>query len=163
MTIQSDNFQTLSKDKMEFIRRIVTDEQLAKCLLSNSTSFLDYEFSEQEINNLVWNQIFPFCYVVDPAQEAKSYITMSFQYNKSSIWKIGTVTFNLFCHKDIVKTDYGVLRYDFMLQRLQELIHNTKYETWLGKIECIGIRDMLVDDEGKYVGLIAQYKNTEFM
>lgn len=159
----NDNFNSLSKDKIEFAKRIINDEQLAKCLLSNERNFLDIDIDEENRDKLIWEQVFPYRFVPSVDQKAQSYITMAFKYNRQSIWKLGTITFYLFCHKNIVRTDYGVLRYDFMLQRLNEIVNDTRFDTWLGKVQLIDMDEINIDDKGNFIGLMVRYKITEFM
>lgn len=165
MNINYDNFQTLSKDKIEFVQRIVNDDKLVKCLISNAPNFLEAEITDLDRDELPYTQVFPYRFVASTDEEARSYITMHFAYDANSIWKNGVITFYLFCHKTLVQTDYGVLRYDFMLQRLNELLHDTKFsqerKTWLGRLRFIDMQDVNIDDKGDYLGLMVRYTMVE--
>lgn len=157
-----DDFSSLSENKVEFVRRICEDKELAKCLLCNSSSFKEFELPEDYVDQLVWQHVFPFRYVVDTQETQKSYITTAFEYESSdtpNVWKIGTVKFYLFCHKDIVKTDYGVLRYDYMLSRISMIMNNARFKTWFNRLEFVDMGDIIVDEIGNFVGIEVVYTN----
>ena len=163
--ILNDNFKTLMWDRNEFMTRLSQDLDLAKCLLCNDSDFRKYNPSPKDIESLPFNNIYPCLYTFGTTQETKSMITMGFEYIKgtaSNIWKVGTVSFYCFCHKDIVRTVYG-LRYDFMLQRINNLIFDTRNSTWIGKMEFVGMRDIIMEGNSSYVGVMVKYKNTELM
>lgn len=157
-----DNFLSLSENKIEFARRICSDDDLAKCLLFPDRNFKDCTLPENYAELLAWNHVFPFRYVVDTQETQKSYISMSFEYDSSdkpNIWKIGTVTFYLFCHKNLVRTDYGVLRYDFMLYRISHLMKDSRFKTWYNRLEFVDMGDIIVDEIGNFVGIEVSYAN----
>ena len=163
--ILEDNFKTLLWDRNEIVERLSKDKDLAKCLLSNDKYFKKYTPTEDEIEDLPFNNIFPCLYTFKTLQEVKSFITMGFEYSNTktaNIWKTGLVTFYCFCHKDIVRTAYG-LRYDYMLQRVNHLMFNTKNSTWIGKMEFVCVKDIIMDGNSDYVGIMIKYKNTELM
>ena len=162
----NNNFRSLSKDKIEFVKRFTEDTELAKCLLSNDPAFKDYSLTEKDKENLLWNNIYPCQYTLDVNEEAKSCITMKFKYKKvssSNIWKAGYITFFLFCHKTLLETKYGVLRYDYMLEKVNELILNTKNTSWIGKMEFDNMEEIVMDNKGNYIGVMVVYRNTELL
>lgn len=162
----SDNFESLSKDRLEIMRRLIEDEDLCKCLACNDRNFLEYKISDEERERLPWNRIYPCKMIFGTQQEAGSYITMSVLYDKSDmapIWKVGRIIFYIFCHKSLIRTDYGVLRTDFMLKRINLWIMNSRGEAWLGKMSFAGMDDLLVDENGEFIGYVIEYRNTEVM
>lgn len=164
--ILKDNFKTLFWDKIELVRRLAHDEELAKCLLSASEDFKTYIPTESEMEKLPFSSIFPCYYTFETTQEIKSFITMKFKYKKSEtapVWKVGNITLFCFCHKDIVQTKYGVLRYDYMLQRVNDQIFNTTSSNWVGRMEFDEMEDIILDAKGNYVGVMVKYRNTELM
>ena len=91
---------------------------------------------------------------------------MKFKYKKvssSNIWKAGYITFFLFCHKTLLETKYGVLRYDYMLEKVNELILNTKNTSWIGKMEFDNMEEIVMDNKGNYIGVMVVYRNTELL
>ena len=161
-----DNFQSLSRGKLEFIEHMLDNDELVKCLVSNAPDFLNHPVTEEERAGLVWNNIFPCLYNVDVAESVKSYVTMGFAYDRdegSAIFKNGTVTFYIFCHKDLVRTDYGVLRYDFILQRIDQIMNNKRSESWIGRMIFDSAEDIAVDSDGNYVGMLVRYVHSGMM
>lgn len=161
-----DNFQSLSKDKIEIVIRLLQDEKLVQCLANNQSDFLNYPVTDKVRDNLIYTQIFPYNTIQGLQNEAKSYITMKFRFSRTrgaNIFKNFSITFYLFCEDSLVKTDYGCLRYDYMLQRVDALFNDTRGSQWIGKMMCESVEDAIIDSEGKYLGIVAKYVNTEFM
>ena len=160
----SDNFESLSKDRLEIMRRLLDDEELCKCLACNERDFLEYEIDEEVRAELPWKRIYPCKMSIGTQQESGSYITMSILYdrsNSSHVWKVGRIIFYVFCHKSLIRTDYGNIRTDFMIQRINQCILNSRNDTWLGKMEFMGMDDLLVDENGEFIGTMIEYRNTE--
>ena len=91
---------------------------------------------------------------------------MKFKYNRvksGNYWKRGTIYFYMFCHKDIVRTNYGKLRYDFMLQRINHLMNGARSLScqWLGEAVFEDLDEVIIDDSGNYVGVVAAYQVVE--
>jgi hypothetical protein len=106
------------------------------------------------MDSLVWNNVFPCLKVVDTSVEDKNYITMKFRYKKSNeanIWNVGTVTFYILCYHANIRTDYSEMRHDYLLQCIDNVINNSRNDTWLGKITFDEMDEMVVDNEGKYI------------
>lgn len=161
--LMEDNFMSLAKDRSEIMARLSEDIDLAKCLLCNDKRFKDYSPTPEDIESIPYKFVFPCPYTFDTTQESKSFITMAFKYSKSSssnVWKVGNITLWCYCSKDIVQTPYG-LRYDYMLQRVNKLLFDTRNSTWIGKMEFIGMEDVIMNDT--YVGVMVRYKNAELM
>ena len=164
--VKFDNFESISKDRIELAQRIASDEMLCKCLLCNEENFKDYEPTQEEIEGLMWKHIYPCRYLPDTQIAASSFITMQFSYTKSEkskFWKVGTITLYLVCHKEVIKTKYGVLRYDYMLQRVNQLLNDTRNDTWLGRIELSQLDEVIYDTSGNFPALRARYVCTEQM
>lgn len=164
MGIERDNFESISSDKNDIMALILSDEPLVKCLASPSPNFLD-ETVEDKVS-LLYQSIFPFRYIPDTQEKNRSYITMKFKYNRvrsGNYWKRGTIYFYMFCHKDIVRTNYGKLRYDFMLQRINHLMNGSRSLScqWLGEAVFEDLDEVIIDDSGNYVGVVATYQVVE--
>ena len=56
-----------------------------------------------------------------------------------------------------MRTDYGVLRYDFMLSRLNALMQDSRFKTWYNRLEFQRSGDITVDEIGDYVGVEVIY------
>lgn len=161
---KNDNFASLAASKTEFMRRLVNDDDLVRSILSTDRDFKNFVITDEARQSIIWNNIFPCSYIVDTIQDTKSFITMAFRYtpsDKPRIWKISNVSFYIFCHKNIVATDYGILRYDFMLQRVDSIMSDSRFESWYNRLEFNGAEDVIMDDKGNYVGVRANYMSRE--
>jgi hypothetical protein len=54
------------------------------------------------------------------------------------------------------------LRYDYLLSQVDRLLNDTRGEGWIGKLELESMDDVIIDSEGKYIGVAVTYKNSEF-
>lgn len=161
-----DNFQSISQDKTNFVITLSHDDKLAKCLLNSQSDFLNYPVDPEDADNLCYSKIFPYYKVIgtsdgtDTQINASSYITMKFNYVRSkgvNYFKTSNIIFYLFCHESLVKTSYGILRYDYMLQRISELLNDSKSETWFGKMTLDEASDFTIDN--KYLGVAAKFSS----
>jgi hypothetical protein len=163
--MQKNNFESLSDNKIDFIKRLAFDDELAKCMLNKSVNFKNTTISEAEKADLMYKQIYPFPKTTGTLTDTRSYITMKYKYKKllsGNVFKTAYVTFYIFCHEDIVQTPYMTLRYDYILQQVDRLLNDTRGSGWLGKLELDSMEDVIIDSEGKYIGVAVTYKNTEF-
>jgi hypothetical protein len=152
----------MAKDKLDLMGRIIDDEEIAKALISTSPGFKDYVLKEGDVEQLPWNRVYPCRYMIDTQTPQKCYITMGFSYSRSNshVFKAGRIDIFIFCHKDLVRTDYGILRPDFILQRVDSLIAGSRGE-WLGRMEFVYAEDLMVGETGDYVGVTVGYRNVE--
>ena len=162
-----DNFQSLADNRIEFMKRIVFDDEVAKCLLNKSPNFKSTTVTQLEKASLMYSQVFPFSKTTNTLVDTKAYITMKFQYkktNKLNIFKIASVTFYVFCHESIITTPYAVLRSDFLLSQIDRLMNDTEStnDGWIGKLSLSKMDDIIMDSEGKYIGLAVTYTDMEF-
>ena len=160
-----NNFETLADNRIEFMKRLALDDELAKCLLNKSTNFKNTTVTQLEKSELMHTQIFPYLKTTSTLLESKSYITMKFRYKKlrgSNVFKVASVTFYVFCDSNIITTPYMIIRPDYMLQQIDRLLNDTRGEGWLGKLSLDGMEDVTMDSDGKYIGLAVTYTDTEF-
>lgn len=64
----------------------------------------------------------------------------------------------MFCHKSIVRTEYGMTRPDYMLAHVDAFMHGRRSGEWLGQLEFVGGGDEILDQNGNYVGVYVRYK-----
>jgi hypothetical protein len=161
--MEKDNFQTLAENRLEIAKRLAMDDELAKCLLNKSEAFKDTDITQLEKTKLINTQIYPYPKTSGTLTEAKSYITMGFKYRKArgtNIFKTASITIYVFCHESIVKTSYGVLRFDYIIQQIDRLLNDTRADGWIGKLCLDSMNDVIFDNN--YIGLSVTYVNTEF-
>jgi len=49
-----------------------------------------------------------------------------------------------------------------MLSCVDRLINDTENPTWIGTMKFKDMSDVVMDTEGKYIGIAVTYKNVEF-
>jgi hypothetical protein len=161
--MEKNNFETLAENRTEILKRLIMDDDLAKCLLNKSEMFKDTTVTPIDKAKLMYVQVFPFAKTTGTLDSTKSYITMSFKYRKvkgANIFKTASITIYAFCHEDIAKTPYGILRSDYMIQQVDRLLNNTRSEGWIGRLSLDNMSDVIFDNG--YVGLSVTYVDTEF-
>lgn len=156
-----NRFEQAALSKEEFITEILEDESLVKCLAHPATDFLSK--GDVDPGSLVYENIFPTKYVPNVNEDAKSYICMGFSYKPTKsdgrYYTFSYVTFYLFCHKSLVRTDYGMTRPDYMLSRIDEFMLGSRGEAWFGRMEFEDGGDEILDQNGNYVGVYARYRS----
>jgi hypothetical protein len=163
--MDKNNFESLSENKIDFIKRFALDNELAKLMINSKPNYKDNVVTEAQKYSLMNTQIYPRQKVMENIIETKSYITMKFKYRATkgaNVFKAAYITFFIFCHEDIVLTSYMSMRYDKMLECVNRLINDTRGEGWIGKLAFDTMDEVSMDSTGKYLGLAVTYKNTEF-
>lgn len=147
----------ISKHKTTIIKKLLADDELVKAVYHNTTDFL--EEPKVDISQLVYRNIFPYRYVPTITEEARTYITMSITYRKSgSYFKVGNITLFVFTNQNLMQTNYGFLRIDYIISRI-DTIMNKSNSFGIGKLELDMVDELLV--EGKMPGMIIRYKTVD--
>lgn len=117
-------FESLARDKMTVIDKILSSQEILKALAHNDSDFLDKK--DIDPHTMMYKHIFPYKFVPKTSEEKKTYITMTFgNYRKvGNSYKSGYITFNVFTHQDLFRTDYGTLRTDYITIKLDELFND---------------------------------------
>ncbi|GAV11289.1 hypothetical protein [Paenibacillus sp. NAIST15-1] len=150
----------LSTMKTEIMTRIISNKNLCKALYYNDPDFLD----KIEINDpysLLYDRVFPYRRVPEVEDEAKTFINLSLsRFRKiDNSFKDGLITIFVITHTDLVRTDYGILRYDYIINEIDELF-NQKRGLGIGKLEFAGMDELYVNK--KFIGISVSYKPVDF-
>src|SRR5690348_3495388 len=118
-------FSDISTDKNIILNKILSSQELCKAIYYNDTNFLDQPDIEYT-SNLIYDRIFPFRFVPKVDADMKSYLTLSFRNYKpvNGSYKVGKIIVYVFTHRTLYRTDYGFLRTDYMLQKVDELLND---------------------------------------
>jgi hypothetical protein len=154
-------FAELGQNKFIILLKLIEDQDVVKCLVNNQTNFLDVPLpKDYDSTSLIYNSIFPYKFLPGVQTAPKTFITMSFSYKpKGMTYKNGAIYFYIICHNDLLRTDYGTLRYDFLVNQIDELM-NCSRDIGLGKLAFYDMSDFLVNDN--YSGIYLAYRSTEF-
>jgi hypothetical protein len=151
----------------EVINSIAYDEKIAKCLLCADPNFENYVLPENAMDNLAWNYIFPYSHIPKTTDIAKCFITMDFEYaniNNTDKFIVGQVVFYAFCHESMIRTDYDDLRYNYLFERIKEIIKTKRFINCVGKMNFVTRKDFsIADADREYFGSEITYRNVEFM
>jgi hypothetical protein len=156
-------FAELGTIKDTIMKKLVEDECIVRCLISNESNF---ETASTPVgydpNDLLYTQIFPYRFIPDITIEPSTFITMKFSYKPSgTTFKYGSIYFYVITNRSIVQTDYGMLRYDYLVNRL-DVIFNKNNELGIGAMPFSDMDEFIIDKEGKWLGSYIAYKNIDF-
>lgn len=151
----------LSEYKFTIISRLLENEELCKAIYYNDTDFLDKACINDPTEKLVYNHIFPYRFIPDVNESKKTFVTMSFQkfHLVNNSFKKGLIYLYVVTHRDLFKTDYGVTRIDYILNKIDELF-NQKRGIGMGKLEFYEMNEFLANE--KYQGNYICYKPIDF-
>ncbi|MBO5970236.1 MAG: hypothetical protein J6S14_17285 [Clostridia bacterium] len=156
-----NRFEMTALAKEKFIMEMLQDSDLVKCLRYPSADFLDKATGNP--TDLLYTNIYPTKYVPEVHEDAKSYICMGFNYTPTKTdgryYTFSYASFYMFCHKSIVRTNYGITRPDYMLTRVDDFVLGSRGEEWLGRMEFYDGGDEILDQNGNYVGVYARYRS----
>jgi len=153
-------FSELGQNKTTILLRLIEDERIVKCLVNNQLNFLDTPISSNfDITSLIYSQIFPYRFVPQIQTEPKTFITMKFNYKPNGdTYKYGSIVFYLFTHNSLLTTDYGSLRYDLLLNYIDESFNSTR-GLGFGKLSFYDMDDILINEN--FSGIYIAYKLLE--
>lgn len=153
-------FEELGKNRMVVLNHLLSSQELCKSVWYEQSNYFDQPDIE-DLSELINKNIFPFNHVPTLADEASSYVTFSFRdYRPAGLqFKSGLLHFQVLVHKDLILSDYEVLRYDHMLAYIDELFNENR-NLGIGKLQFYRMDEMYVNE--KYVGFYIQYKLWDF-
>lgn len=145
--------KNLSLNKEKIMMRIIGSPELVKAIHYPNSDFLDQadiEIPEELINS----NIFPKKRVpLD--KDTNTFLTIDITDYKPTTnpqFKRSTVYIYVLVHESLTSTDYGVMRMDYILSKIDELFND---ESGIGdfKLNFKSVRDVYVNSsyEGKYI------------
>ncbi len=152
----------LTDNKNKIINSFINNEDLIKSLIFIDDNFLDKPLPvDFKPTTLLYSHIFPYQHIPIIESDAKSMITMSFDYRPhDASFKVCAVRFYAITHSSLVSTDYG-LRIDFIASEIDEMFNQSRI-IGIGKLPFYGMRDFIVDKAGSWVGNEIAYRTFEF-
>ena len=111
-------FEELGQNKNIIVMKLIENDKIVKCLINNQINFLEVDIpTDFDRTSLVFSNLFPYKFIPTIGSEAKTYITMSFNYKPNGMsYKNGSIWLYIIVHNSLLRTDYGTLRYDFFDQ-----------------------------------------------
>lgn len=144
--INSNRFQQLSNAKRIIIEKLIESEEICKALYYNDEDFESKE-SLSDPTILIYNKIFPYSFVPNPQSEKSSYITFTFDNYKlvSDTFKTGVIYLNAVVHRDLLKTNSGWLRSDYLISHIDRQINQIRGIGW-GKLQFEGMQEFRLNE-----------------
>ena len=154
-------FAELGQNKLTILMKLIGNEDIVKCLVNNQSNFLDISLPVGfDVASLIYDSIYPYRFVPQIQTEPKTFITMRFGYKPNGMtYKNGSIYFYIITHNSLIRTDYGMLRYDFLANKIDELMNSSR-DIGLGKLPFYDMDDFIVNEN--YIGIYLAYKSTEF-
>jgi hypothetical protein len=150
----------LSKDKMTVIERILSSQGICKALKYEQANFLDQPDIDDP-SELIMSKIYPYYRIPDAIETASTFILISFRNyglvkNK---FKSGIINIYAITHKDLIMTDHGFLRYDYIASEIEDLM-NDQRGIGIGKPQFLKMDEVFINDD--YMGNFVSYKLYEW-
>lgn len=155
-------FRELSSYRENILKQLISNPNIVQAVGNNRSDFLTNPDTTIEPSSLLYKNIYPFRYVCDIKTEQATFVTFYFFGNTRGIstendsFKYTYVGFDIYCHYDIVRTDEGCLRFDFIVSEIDEMIHNQKLGQSITKAVLIDHTDFSLY-EGKWQGAQLSY------
>lgn len=160
-----NRFSELGKLKTDIMLKLIDNDNIVKCLINNETNFQDIALPENyNKSDLLYKQIFPYKMIpTDEVQNIeRTYITMAFDFKsegKDKI-KVGSIYFFIITHINLLRTDYGMIRYDYLLNQIDETFNGLR-GLGISKLSWNRTYDFSTENKN-YIGCAIEYKNTNF-
>ena len=148
--------------KNTILATIIQNENLMKALVHNVPNFLDLSPVDSPADQ-IYDRLWPFKYVPKVVEEEKTFITLSLTGFKpvKRVFKASKIFFYVFTHNELMKTDYGMTRVDFIQSELDTLF-NESNELGIGSLEFAGLDDFIFETNHLFVGSALSYRNMDF-
>lgn len=152
-------FENLSNDKIAILMRLLSSKDIVKAVNYSNSNFLEQP-DISDPSELIYSKVFPYKFVPTINETKNTYITLSFRGYRpvGTSFKSGIVYINVITHVDLIRTDYGKLRYDFIISEIDKLM-NQQRGIGIGKVQFYDADEIIVNE--KYIGMYVAYKTYE--
>jgi len=154
-------FAELSTNKMTILMKLISSDEIVKCLINNQSNFLDIEIPvDFDRSSLIYQNLYPHHFIPTVETEAKTFITIRLAYKPNGMtFKIGSIWFYIITHNSLIRTDYGFLRYDYLINKIDE-IFNSSEDLGFDKLAFNDMDEFIVNEN--YGGVYILYKTQQF-
>ena len=117
--------------KSAIINSFLDDTEIMEVMLGK-------KFTDEQVENIVYNQVFPYLYIDETQTETKTYICCEVNVPRipTNTIKDMTITIWVFCHKDIMKYSkkgYRGTRTDILADMIERNLRDSD-EFGIGKV-----------------------------
>ncbi len=118
--------------------------------------------SEVDPSELVYECVFPFGVIPDTQMDAKCYITVEITMPQVStvnyFFKDVLLVINVVCHNDLMRTDYGIPRHDYISAKICELL-NFSTDLGYGELQLVSNTEGAFSE--RHSGRTMRFKTSE--
>lgn len=157
-------FADLSNDRNEVMMELLKSQNICKALYYNESNFIDLADVEDP-ESLVYTRIFPYFRLPDAQTEVGTYILFSLRdfqpVRNKRVFKSGLICFYVVLHKDLIRTDFGILRSDLLLSEIDNIMNGKDIVGKVGKSEFVEMGDFDTRNE-QFIGYLISYRLYEW-
>lgn len=155
--------RTVLKDigscKQKLLASFVNSDEICELLFNKKP------YTEDDVGNLLYNQIFPYLYVDDAQDKTLAYLCFEVDVPRTSSGTVKDMKLIVwaYCHKDIMeysKKGYYGTRVDILSDMVERKLRDS-YDFGIGKIELTSLTNFFPND--KYYGKQMIYNVPDFM
>jgi hypothetical protein len=152
-------FAALSDYKSTIMEALVTDDDIVKVLLFNDPDFTSKTIPDGfNRKSLIYSKVFPYLFIPDITAQQSTFITMKFGHEPfGKTFRHGFIYFYVITHKEIVRTNIGKLRYDYAIDKIDEIFNKSRDIT-IGRLEWEASDDISINKN--WFGSFILYKAT---
>lgn len=118
--------------------------------------------ADVDSSELVYSHIFPFGVIPYTQMETKCYITVEITMPQVStvnyFFKDVLIVINVICHNDIMRTDYGIPRHDYISAKICELL-NFSTDLGYGELQLVSNTEGAFSE--RHSGRTMRFKTSE--
>ena len=153
-------FKELGEYKNKIMMCLLSNQNIVKALTYNTPDF-STKPDVDDPSSLIYNNIFPYKNIPLTQNEQKTFITMCFSdYRKTGrSFKIGYIDFYIFTHFNLMPTDLGILRTDYILSEIDDLF-NEYTDLGIGRLMFDKMNEFQINEY--FSGYIISYKDTSY-
>ncbi len=130
--VESSALKDLGSYKTKLISAFVNSEEILECLFNKQP------YTEDDVENLTYSQIFPYLYTDETQTETKTYICVDVKpVSKTRTMKNSQLVIWVYCHKDIMeysKKGYSGTRVDILADMIERALRDSN-KFGIGKME----------------------------
>lgn len=155
MSKQMNRKVAMNTELYNYKRKVIT-------ALLEDDSIVEALNSDVESSELVYENIFPFGVIPNTQMDAKCYITVEITMPQVStvnyFFKDVLIVINVICHNDLMRTDYGIPRHDYIAAKICELL-NFSTDLGYGELQLVSNTEGAFSE--RHSGRTMRFKTSE--
>jgi len=120
MTTKNELTASPNRELYEYKQKVIS-------YLINSEKFVEGLNADVEASELMYNNILPYGVIAPTQVEAKSIVTVEILvpqiFEGNDIFKNVVIAVTVIVHNDLIRTDYGIPRHDYIAAQVSDLLN----------------------------------------